>query len=301
MTGQLALERVLIRELETPTEFKQTERVQRVAWNMDDIDIVPAATMIAIAHEGGLAAGAFDGGRMVGFVFGFPTADPKLHHSHMLAVLPEYRGTGLAVRLKLFQRSWCLARGIERVVWTFDPLLGLNANFNVRKLRCVVRTYLPDYYGPLSGVNAGTPTDRFLAEWHLTTPRVEAAVRRLEESLDGARRATGTDASSAATARGAGSVDEDAPDGLSTWGLVYANSIQGERPVAAAVELDAPRIAVHIPDDFSGLLRSDPALALQWRLHAREIFTRFFSQGYAIVDFVRTGGRNLYILTKGES
>lgn len=277
MAGQLALQRFTIREFESPLEFKQTEAVQRAAWGMDDIDVVPAATMIAIAREGGLAAGAFEGGRVVGFVFGFPTADPKLHHSHMLAVLPEYRGTGLAVRLKLFQRAWCLGRGIERVVWTYDPLMGLNANFNVRKLGCVVRTYLPDCYGPLSGVNAGTPTDRFLAEWELTSPRVEAAVRRLEGAPDGAEG------------------DERAA------ALPLANVLRGERPVAVTPEPDAPRIAVQIPDDFSQLLRSDPALAMQWRLHARELFSRYFSKGYAVVDFVRAGGRNLYVLEKGET
>lgn len=288
MTGQLQVQRFTIRELGGPSEFKQTEAVQRAAWNMDDIDVVPAATMIAIAHEGGLAAGAFDGGRLVGFVFGFPTADPKRHHSHMLAVLPEYRGTGLAARLKLFQREWCLARGIDHVVWTYDPLLGLNANFNVRKLGCIVRRYLPDYYGPLSGVNAGTPTDRFWAEWHLTSPRVQAAVKRLEHACG--------EASNPEAGPTAGFTT---PDDVSVANLPHANLLQQERPVAAALELDVSRVAVQIPDDFSQLLRTDPPLALQWRLHARELFTRYFSKGYAVVDFVRAGGRNLYILEKG--
>ncbi|MBE3598473.1 MAG: GNAT family N-acetyltransferase [Limnochordaceae bacterium] len=297
MGGQFTLQRFTVRELASPTEFKQTEAVQQAAWGMDDIDVVPAATMIAIAREGGLAAGAFEGGRVVGFVFGFPTADPKLQHSHMLAVLPEYRGTGLAVRLKLFQRAWCLARGIDRVVWTYDPLLGLNATFNVRKLGCVVRTYLADCYGPLSGVNAGVPTDRFLAEWALTSARVEAAVKRLE----GARGEAGClwpGSGSSSGASGAGRGDDGAEANARVAEPPLANLSRGERPVAVTPAPEGPRVAVQIPDDFSRLLRSDPALAMEWRLHARELFSGYFSKGYAVVDFMRAGGRNFYVLER---
>lgn len=265
-----------IRELSSPAEFKQTEALQRAAWYMDDADVVPGAAMIAIAHEGGLVAGAFDGEQMVGFVFGFPTADPRRQHSHMLAVLPAYRRTGLGVRLKLFQRDWCLARGIEQVVWTYDPLMGLNASFNVRKLGCVVRTYLPDFYGPLSGVNAGAPTDRFLAEWDLASSRVAQHVRRLLDP----------------EGRGAGASAEEAP------GVAWANVVDGEKPAQAVLDLEAPRLGVAIPEQFGHLLRSDPDLALRWRLHAREVFTHYFARGYAVTGFVRQAGRNAYILEK---
>lgn len=276
MAGE-AVGRFTIRPLESPSEFKQVEAVQRAAWGMDPLEVVPAALLIAVAHEGGLVAGAFDGVRMVGFVFGFPTADPGRHHSHMLAVLPELRGTGLAARLKLFQRAWCLARGIRQVDWTFDPLMGLNARFNVHKLGCVVRRYLTDFYGPLSGINAGTPTDRFLAEWHLDSPRVRAAAGRLE-----------------ADGRGAGQ-DPDEPD---PGQLPLANRVEGGRPAGFALP-DAPRFAVEIPGDFAYLLRHEPALAMQWRIHARELFTRCFEAHYAVVDFVRRGGRNFYVLERG--
>ncbi len=75
----------------------------------------------------------------------------------MLGVLEAYRGTGAALFLKRFQRDWCLSHGVRKVVWTFDPLRGVNANFNLRKLGATARTYLPDHYGPMSGINAGAP------------------------------------------------------------------------------------------------------------------------------------------------
>jgi len=271
------VERYTVRPLEGAAEFKQVEAIQRAAWGMTDLEVVPAAALIAIASEGGLVAGAFDGPRLVGFVFSFPTADPHRQHSHMLAVRPECRGTGVAVRLKLFQRSWCLARGIRQVDWTYDPLMGRNANLNVRKLGCVVRRYLVDHYGPLSGINAGTPTDRFLAEWHLTSPRVEAAVRRLEGDA----------------------ADEASETARDLASLPVANRVDGARPVDFVLP-DVPRFAVQIPDDFADLLHSEPELAMQWRMHAREVFTSSFAAGYQVAGFVREGRRNYYILERRE-
>ena len=125
--------------------------LQREVWGRAESDLVPRGLLVAVQDEGGLVAGAFAEGRMVGFVFGFPTKDPALHHSHMLGVLEAYRGTGAALLLKRFQRDWCLARGVRRVVWTFDPMRGVNANFNLRKLGATAKTYLPDHYGSSPG------------------------------------------------------------------------------------------------------------------------------------------------------
>ena len=92
-------------------------------------------------HVGGMTAGAFEGREMVGFVHGLPRTNlsEPCHHSHMLAVRPEWRGRDVSVRLKLFQRSWCLARGIRLVTWTYDPLLLKNARLNLVRLRARAR------------------------------------------------------------------------------------------------------------------------------------------------------------------
>ena len=59
----------------------------------------------------------------------------------MLGVLPEYRDAGIGRRLKLRQRDDALARGIELIEWTFDPLELKNAYFNMERLGAIVRRY----------------------------------------------------------------------------------------------------------------------------------------------------------------
>lgn len=162
---------IVIRELESVAELKRAERFQQEVWGADD----PADNsdlMLAIQHEGGLLAGAFKEDRMLGFLFGFPTSRPDVQHSHRLGVHPDSQGMGLGVKLKWFQRNWCLARGIETVCWTYDPLRSVNAGLNIARLGATANTYYKDYYGVMKGINAGVPSDRILAEWHLNTPKV---------------------------------------------------------------------------------------------------------------------------------
>ncbi len=59
----------------------------------------------------------------------------------MLGVLPEYRNHGVGRQLKLRQRDDALARGIDLIEWTFDPLEIKNAYFNVERLGAIVRRY----------------------------------------------------------------------------------------------------------------------------------------------------------------
>ena len=86
---------------------------------------------------GGVAGGAFDtNDRVVGSVFGISgVADGVLAHwSHMLAVRTEARRTGLGRRLKLYQRTQLLERGIRVASWSYDPLMAANAKFNLNAL-----------------------------------------------------------------------------------------------------------------------------------------------------------------------
>ena len=161
---------MIIRDLSGMEEFLKAEQLQRDVWGVDDTED-PADLMMVIQHEGGLVAGAFEGERLVGYVFGFPTREPQVQHSHRLAVHPEARGRSLALRLKRYQREWCLARGINLVRWTFDPLRHTNAHLNIARLGAEVSTYHADYYGVMKGINAGLPSDRLRADWHLASDR----------------------------------------------------------------------------------------------------------------------------------
>jgi predicted GNAT superfamily acetyltransferase len=160
-----------LRDLNGIAEMNAAENLQRAVWGKGDTPD-PADLMMVIQQEGGLVAGAFLDGRLMGYVFGFPTREPSVQHSHRLAVHPDARGAGLALRLKWFQRDWCLARDINLVRWTYDPLRVVNANINIHRLGGVSSTYLQDYYGAMSGINEGAPSDRLLVEWHLGSPSV---------------------------------------------------------------------------------------------------------------------------------
>ena len=166
---------VTFRDLRGMDEFLAAEQLQRTVWGEGDVPD-PADLMMVLQHEGGLVGGAFRSDELVGYVFGFPTREPNVQHSHRLAVHPSMRGQGLALKLKHYQRDWCLSRGIDLVRWTFDPQRHTNAHLNVGRLGAIVRTYLCDYYGEMKGINAGVPSDRLLAEWRLKTPHVVGEV-----------------------------------------------------------------------------------------------------------------------------
>lgn len=164
-------EGIEIRDLDGVDELRAAEVLQTEVWGEgdkpDNSDI-----MLAIQHEGGLVAGAFRDGRLLAFLFGFPSATPGVQHSHRLAVHPDARGLGLGAKLKWYQRDWCLARDITLVRWTYDPMRSINAGLNIGRLGATAGTYLIDYYGKMEGINAGLPSDRLLAEWHLESPGV---------------------------------------------------------------------------------------------------------------------------------
>jgi predicted GNAT superfamily acetyltransferase len=164
---------ITVRDLSGMGEFYAAEALQRDVWGTDDTED-PGDLMMVIQNEGGLVAGAFRDGRLIGYIFGFPTRDPAVQHSHRLAVHPSARGAGLALRLKRYQRAWCLARGIVLVRWTFDPLRHTNAHLNIGRLGAESSTYHADYYGEMKGINAGLPSDRLLAEWRLDAEHVAA-------------------------------------------------------------------------------------------------------------------------------
>ena len=175
---------VTVRPLSELAEFQQCVDIQGAVWGYEDNDIVPRRMFLLAQKIGGQVIGAFTGEgkarRMIGFAFALPAyRDQHVYlHSHMLAVLPEFRDLGIGQRLKLEQRDDALARGIARMEWTYDPLEIKNAYLNLAKLGAVSRRYQADFYGPSSSpLQGGLPTDRLYAEWLLRSPRVEAALR----------------------------------------------------------------------------------------------------------------------------
>jgi predicted GNAT superfamily acetyltransferase len=167
-----------IHQLSKLSEFSDAVRLQREIWGFEDVELLPLRLFVVASKIGGQVLGAFYDGRMVAFCFCIPGLKPggKYYlHSHMLGVLPEYRNTGLGRKLKLKQREYALASGIDLIEWTFDPLEIKNAFFNIERLGAIVRRYVHNQYGTTtSHLHGGMPTDRLIAEWWIRTERVEA-------------------------------------------------------------------------------------------------------------------------------
>jgi len=290
-----------LRVLDHPEDFLAVETLQRQVWSGSETEIVPVHMLIAATHNGGLVIGAYEedasgAEKLVGFVFGFPgiyiTPDgPRLkHHSHMMGVHPDYRDLGIGFSLKRAQWQMVRHQGMDRITWTFDPLLSRNAHLNIALLGGVCSTYLRSIYGELrDGINTGLPSDRFQVDWWVNSERVN---RRLSRR---ARRRLELLQYSAAES----GIINPARAGLQ--GLLHPSEYALP---ADAAELDAPAILlVEIPADFLALKAADSSLALEWRLHLRAICEGLFDRGYLVTDFVHLPGsdpRSYYVLINGE-
>jgi len=150
-------------------------------------------------------------------------------------------------------------------------LRAANAELNIRRLGAVSSTYLPDYYGPMQGIDAGAPTDRLLVEWHLTSAWVSSLA-------EGSPAAPPTPDAGFPQAMPALQVNECGPVNLNP-------------------DFAGSPVLVSLPENFIHLSKMDPSLALVWRMTTRDLFIRAFAAGYAITGFTRVGGP-AYLLEK---
>jgi predicted GNAT superfamily acetyltransferase len=277
----------IIHILETPEEMTAVEDLQRLVWTAPDIEIVPKDILLAVAHNGGLVIGATVADDLVGVSFGFPgfyaTPDgPRLkHHSHFLAVHPDWRSKGIGFALKRAQWQMVRKQGLDRITWTYDPLLSRNAHLNITRLGAVCNTYLRSAYGEMhDGLNTGLPSDRFQVDWWVNTERVK---RRLSRRS----RLTLT------------------PDAYRLAEATMLEALLDQEPIIRPARetpaLTGTLLLVEIPYDLQALKTVDLSLARDWRFYTREVFEKAFAAGYLITDFVHDVGRSFYVLTYGET
>jgi predicted GNAT superfamily acetyltransferase len=172
--------RIEIETLTTDSQFRDAVALQKAVWGFEEIELVPVRLFVVATRVGGQAFGAYAEGRMIAFCLALPGLKPgpkSFLHSQMLGVLPDYRDAGIGRLLKLRQREDAVARGIDLIEWTFDPLEIKNAYFNVERLGAIVRRYVRNQYGTTSShLHAGLPTDRCTAEWWVNSERVNSVV-----------------------------------------------------------------------------------------------------------------------------
>jgi len=178
----------VIRVLETPSDLAQLCSL------IGDVfgDPVPnVVDMTGSLLAGGVCIGAFDDGVLVGGVWSFAGCDGNgpYHHSHSLCVLPSHQGRGIGAGLKRFHADWCRERGIDRIRWTFDPLMAGNARFNLNRLGAVGDRWIEDCYGSMPGkldpaarTGEQAPSDRLSVTLYLEgdPPRTTGEARLVE-------------------------------------------------------------------------------------------------------------------------
>ncbi|WP_326824265.1 GNAT family N-acetyltransferase [Streptosporangium sp. NBC_01756] len=254
---------VRVAELSELAGFKEVFRLFDDIWQHDPGDPpISVELMRALSHAGNYVAGAYQGDRMVGAsvaFFGAPTG--QVLHSHVTGAVT---GRGIGFALKLHQRAWALDRGLDRITWTYDPLVRRNAHFNLVKLGARPEEYLPSFYGAMEdAINAGDESDRVLAVWRLSEPPVVAAVR------------------------GEPYRPQVPPDAVT--GLAWSD----DGPVAG--RRDARVVLVATPPDIETLRRADPAAAGVWRRAVRDVLGGLLAEGGRVTGFT---GEGYYIVER---
>lgn len=270
-------EAIIIRPLHTHSEFEAAVALQSVYWGTDAADLVPEHMLRSIVNYGGHLLGALDGERLVGLLLGFlgtlapldaPAAPRLVILSKRMVVLPEYRGQKIGERLKEQQAHIARQQGIQRVTWTFDPLLARNAYLNLHKLRAVGQAYKEDYFGPEVS-NPNLRADRLVVNLWVNHQRV---------------------------------CDEQPP--ASDAAAPLLNPVSEREgllvPPDAWTIPDAESVRLTIPAEFVPLNNFDPVLGQAWRDHVRATMQALFAQGYLITDVQRAEDRAHYVFTRDD-
>jgi predicted GNAT superfamily acetyltransferase len=193
------MEETTIRECTTIEEFDRCVALQREAFGLPDLELSPRRHLIVSRQAGGWTLGAFVADRMVGFVHhlaGVLGNNEIFGYSHMMAVAKDYQNKGVGARLKWAQRERALRDGRKLIKWTWDPMMGRNAHFNLNRLGATVETYVDNFYGVDYGADRpeddrpGLPSDRLYAVWHIDSARVHALAKGADAPFEGKRVAT---------------------------------------------------------------------------------------------------------------
>lgn len=168
-----------IRECTTLDELAECVNLQREVFALPEVELSPVRHFIVTRNAGGFTLGAYDGGRLAGYVLSVPAfmRGERAFYSHMTGVRREYQSLGVGRQLKWAQRERAMAEGVTRIKWTFEPVKARNGYFNLEKLGAVVSEYERNFYGTDYAVDArgekiGLQSDRLFAEWHLDSEKV---------------------------------------------------------------------------------------------------------------------------------
>ncbi len=158
---------IKVRELVNLQDQDSGRKIFDLTWVMDAGTEITPNLLQAMVHSGSYLSGAFVDNKIVGAAFAFTATNNGLHlHSHMTAVLDEYRDKGVGYALKYDQWNWAKKKNYSHLSWTFDPLVRRNAKLNIVKLGVDISAYYPNFYGAMpDALNTGDESDRLMVSW----------------------------------------------------------------------------------------------------------------------------------------
>jgi len=159
--------KIQVKKLNNLFEQNLARKVFDKTWLKNSGTEITSNLLQAMVHSGAYLSGAFIEEKCVGAALAFPATTEGLHlHSHMTAVLDEYRKQGIGYSLKIDQWKWAKKNNYKEITWTFDPLVARNAKLNLIKLGVDISAYYPNFYGDMpDALNAGDESDRVMASW----------------------------------------------------------------------------------------------------------------------------------------
>lgn len=258
---------IVIRAVEDMDDLRAVSWLLAAVWGRTPEGVpVHSEVMRSLAHAGGCTTAAFarDGALIGGAVLS-PGARPGSTYSLIAAAAPGSTDRGIGYALKLAQRAWALERGMTVMTWTFDPLVGRNARFNLAKLGAYADEYDVSFYGQMADdLNGEDEADRLAATWMLDSPRAVAAA-------DGS------------------AVDPSGP--------AADAEVLGHGPDHEPMSLrDGTGVWIRVPRDIVELRAQHPSQAREWRFAARDAFQSAFADDLIATHVTRAG---YYLLTPG--
>jgi chorismate synthase len=247
-------------------EWRDCQRLQKLVWGMNEMDIVPLHMLRVFSEGGGLIMNAYDKTRRpVGTSISFPLnhMGRPILYSHMTGVVRDFQNRGVGLALKLEQRKFAIEQGLDLICWTYDPLRSQNNWFNLNKLGVVATAYYVNYYGDLAvKMYRGLESDRFLAEWWVKSPHVKKRLRSLVKATQ---------------------KHSEQPMIVNATAMRDGIRCPVGRPNLSARERT---ILVEIPANIEQLPDTVRSTLQRWRTETRRLFVRYFKSGYVAKETV---------------
>jgi predicted GNAT superfamily acetyltransferase len=250
---------VVMAEVEEMTVMHAVSALFEQVWGRNDEGVPLSSEVLrALAHAGGAVTVARSADGTLAGAAALVLSPDAGTYSLIAAAAPGGSDRGIGYALKLRQRAWALSRGLTSMTWTFDPLVGRNARFNLTKLGARASEYVPGFYGEMHDeINQGDDSDRLVATWRLAGASAVAATEgtaiQPEDPLPASVLATGPDGEPAYVTDATGVV----------W--------------------------IRVPGDIVAVRRGDAAAAAAWRACTREAFTDALAKGAVASGMTRTG------------